>query len=84
MVFIKDFAGILCSSLGALALLFGDYVVCIEMLLPWSSYTPTAGVIINIIFFNILVGLTYWSHYKAITSDPGLIFSFFSLLFFFL
>ena len=65
----NDPCGICCVVLTYFLIAFADYVVCFELLLPWTGVTPNACAIA--FTFNLVSLLAVGSHMRCMLTDPG-------------
>ena len=70
--YVRDCAGIFCSSFAIMLTLFGTYAMIFGSILPSYSNEITLGSLFHCTLFSFLSFMALWSHWKCMTTDPGL------------
>lgn len=70
-VFRLDPCGIFCMLLTYAAIIYSDYVVIVQLVIPTMSDSLLGA--FNAVLFNILLALLIASHLRAMLSDPGIV-----------
>jgi len=81
---VKDFAGMFCAMFTVLLILFADVAVCVMNIFPWYDYAITPQSLFFTVTYNAFLFMALWSHFTAMTSDPGFLSFFFSFFSFFI
>lgn len=64
-----DPCGLFCGCMTYFLLAFGTYATSKFVIIPWMGYSPLG--LLNLVLFNIFTILGAYSHFKAMTTDPG-------------
>lgn len=67
--FVKDCCGIVCVVVTVGLLVFAEYVMIVDIIVPWFGLSGQG--LVHATLFSGIVVLGLLSHYKAATTDPG-------------
>lgn len=62
--------GFICGMMTWVLVIFGMYVVSYKIIEPWLGFQSLRGMF-HMVIFNTLCILTMYTHWKAMTTDPG-------------
>ncbi|XP_047130428.1 palmitoyltransferase ZDHHC3 isoform X1 [Hydra vulgaris] len=71
--FLKDPCGIICLLITYSSIIYADYVVLAEIVVPQHGDSKTCSIsgCLHVVVFNALLFLLFYSHVKAMLTDPG-------------
>ncbi|GBG29100.1 Palmitoyltransferase ZDHHC7 [Hondaea fermentalgiana] len=67
--FVKDCCGMICATITQGLLIFAEYVVVVDVIMPWMGDSFWGQ--FHVVAFSTIVALAMISHVRAMTTDPG-------------